>query len=124
MGDCAKGSLTDSKGISSIGSGRLKHSMILFIRTVRDGHHSDWPLFNYDAFMVVERSAPNNRTETIMFKTQEIKSQSIRALSNDELDVVTGGAVDSFHPQTTIAGSFPSGDWTFKDVFAKHGIGH
>jgi hypothetical protein len=58
-----------------------------------------------------------------MFKTQELENQTIRALSNDERDAVTGGMIaNSLTVKPTIAQ--PNTDWTFKDVFAKHGIGH
>lgn len=57
-------------------------------------------------------------------KTDNLKSNAIRSLTNDELDAVTGGSIDSWlagQPQINV----PQLDlgWTFKDVFAKHTIG-
>jgi len=47
----------------------------------------------------------------------------IRELTIDELDAVTGGALDNCLPQPTVTMSTPNTAWTFKDVFAKHTIG-
>jgi hypothetical protein len=59
-----------------------------------------------------------------MFKTQEIKDQSIRLLQDDELDAVTGGSIDSWLAgQPKIAVPTLDTGWAFKDVFAKHTIG-
>ena len=60
-----------------------------------------------------------------MFRTNDVKEQEIRSLSGAELDVVTGGSIDSW-----LAGqpknSAPPLDlgWTFKDQWAKWTIGH
>jgi hypothetical protein len=62
--------------------------------------------------------------EAIMFKTRDVKDQTIRALVDAELDAVTGGSIDSWlagQPQINV----PPLDlgWTFKDQWAKWTIG-
>jgi hypothetical protein len=58
-------------------------------------------------------------------KIEPVEQQAIRTLTDIEVSTVSGGSIDSWLAgQPTIA--VPSLDlgWTFKDVFAKHTIGH
>jgi hypothetical protein len=62
--------------------------------------------------------------EATMFKTGNVKDQTVRSLSDAEIDVVNGGSIDSWladQPKINV----PPLDlgWTFKDQFAKWTIG-
>jgi hypothetical protein len=71
--------------------------------------------------MVLPRGKHPDSMEAIMFKDTD---QTIRALVDAELDVVTGGSIDSWlagQPKINV----PQLDlgWTFKDQWAKWTIG-
>lgn len=56
-----------------------------------------------------------------MNATHEKNQQAVRALSDEEFDAVTGGIINGcIQYPTVLAPYVPSGQWTFKDVFAMH----
>jgi hypothetical protein len=58
------------------------------------------------------------------FKTSDRDDQSTRLLDDAELDAVVGGALDNCLPSPFVTlGPGRSGEWTFRDVFAKPTLG-
>jgi hypothetical protein len=58
-----------------------------------------------------------------MFKASNVENQTIRSLSDAEIDVVAGGVIDCSPPKPTITPTVYTG-WTFKDIWAPWTIGH
>jgi hypothetical protein len=63
--------------------------------------------------------------EGIMFKSRKVEDQTIRSLSDAEIEVVSGGVVEGgcIPGRPTIKPTEYTG-WTFKDIWAPWTIGH
>ena len=57
------------------------------------------------------------------FKTADRNDQSVNLLDDATLEAVAGGVKDGCIPRHPIPPTFPTGDWVFKDVFAKPTLG-
>ena len=59
------------------------------------------------------------------FKTANRNDQSVRVLDDAALDAVAGGVKDGvcIPGRTLPTTTYPTGEWTFRDVFARYTIG-